>query len=263
MVPRADFRDAVVEQSKRVIAQVHGAGKDPVTTGVSYCLWREPREEGERMYTRMRALAMGVPVALGAMLGGIALACMSEAWPMRGGGIALGLFGVVCLFALPMLEGVIVVRRLKKQMPELWEAPEQLVPLRMENALTAKQLKISADDIGVIVPYPESGCLRIEGYRCRYLIYAQDVLRIIPGQYITVAYQVGSELLELSLRPDPFWGMTRQLKGAGPRNAAMAVLAIFGERIRELESGSGALSEAGPFGDPPSQPAPFPNDQNR
>ena len=110
-------------------------------------------------------------------------------------------------------------RHLTKHVGELWDDPQH-PPLHvaLEDARTYDRFKVLAEDIGVLLCYPELSCIAVEGVSYRYVIYAKDMLdmKLHPnGRAVLLAYQIGRETLERGdYSAERACGIKRQLSGS-------------------------------------------------
>ena len=206
--PTGDFRDRAVAASLAAIRRAGGSTADASSAGTSYCLPRAENTRGIRAMLRCNALAI-VFVALPAIaMSPLFLVPASplahDPWSMALG-IALAIGGLGLLVSLPPNEARIVQRHIVRTVGDYRLDPNApSYPVRVEDTHTWQKLKAIAEDLGVIRLFAESRCVQIEGVFYRYLIYANDVKRIEQvrsgtNEKVHVTYQIGSEVLELTL----------------------------------------------------------------
>ena len=204
-----DFRDRAVAASLAAIRRTGGSTADDASRpGISYCLQRTESTRGIRTILRCNALAI-VVVALPAIaMSPLFLVPASPLahypWSLALG-IVLAISGLGLLVSLPPNEARIVQGHILRTVGDYRLDPNApAFPVRVEDTHTWQKLKAIAEDLGVIRFFAESQCVQIEGVFYRYLIYANDVKRIEQvrsgtNEKIHVSYQIGSEVLELTL----------------------------------------------------------------
>jgi hypothetical protein len=85
--------------------------------------------------------------------------------------------------------------------------------VEVEETATYSKMKAVSEDLGLLLMYPETRCVVIEGLTHRYVIYANDVLLVRPVQGATtiglgIQYLVGSGKrvpLDITLHRQSLW----------------------------------------------------------
>jgi MFS family permease len=203
-----DFRDRAVEASDRAVRAANlRPGVDATQAGISYCLRREQSAQALRRILQVQTLMM---TGLGFLLGIAAVAAFVVGQtPWRFSGITLigagcAILGIGHLAIAAVLEPRTTALLLRRRLKDAWPGDGRM--LRLENAATYNKLKIIADDGGVVVAHPQSGCVQIEGLSHRYLIYAADIteltiLRREAPEAFNLTYLAGGEPLQLTIIP--------------------------------------------------------------
>jgi len=215
---KRDFRDEAVTASEASLAQCGWhrqapAEGDLVESGLSYCVKAEGDGQGALRRLRRRML---VAFLLGFVLLGMAIVAIgvnsraektgaphSEAVMLVLAGS--GVVGFLTLLFYAVTAHRRVARRLvlNRILVERGGASEPVF-VCIEDGQTFQKPKLLPEDIGAVILHPASRCVQIEGVTHRYMIYAEDVLKMdcvkAPAyQALTIEYTIDPTNLQIAL----------------------------------------------------------------
>jgi len=215
---KIDFRAAAAAESAALVG-TSPAGQ--VTT--SCCIPRDADGSALRRRIEVFTIFACIVAIAGVILGGLVGFAMKYGWmaeDLRILGIALAcsVGGILVGLAPTWMQEGVVRRHLTKHVGELWGDPlHSPLHVALEDARTYDRFKVLAEDIGVLLCYPESNCIAVEGVSYRYVIYAKDLLdmKLHPnGRAVLLAYQIGRETLNVAIiRRSVRAELKRQLSG--------------------------------------------------
>jgi hypothetical protein len=200
-----DFRGPAIAASRRALQSLGPAAlASPTEAGISYCIPAPADAAFLVTLLRMNAifsLSGILMIVVGA--GSLGTSVLPTwAFPL---GVACWILGTLICFIPTLLEAVLLRRFLRKNLGDLWaRKTHKPIHVAIENANTYNRMKVLAEDIGALVIHTDAQCIEIEGIRCRYLIYAADVIGVSlhkNGKTVLVGYLAADELLELAIIP--------------------------------------------------------------
>lgn len=220
---RPDFREQAVfvsEAALRELAASNPAAGEPTQAGVSLCV----RAPGDGQAVRRRE-KVSVILRLIFGFGGVAAgAILAAATSEKRGPPPLGLsrgrwLAVAMVCSLGgigiMLDSAGAQRRRTRRHISSRLKLDGLKPpvVEVEETATYSKMKAVSEDVGLLLTYPETRCVVIEGLTHRYVIYANDVLLVRPVQGSTtiglgIQYLVGSgkrAALDITLHRQSLW----------------------------------------------------------
>jgi hypothetical protein len=237
---RHDFRDQSVHASdlalREVAASNPAAANEPTLAGVSLCV----RAPGDGQAVRRRE-KVGVILRLifgfGGVLAGAVLASMSSEKrgppPLglgKGRWLAVGMVCSVGGIALMLDTPGSQRRRTRRHISSRLRLDGLKPPVvEVEDTATYSKMKAVSEDVGLLLMYPESRCVVIEGLTHRYVIYANDVLQVRPVQGATttglgIQYLVGGgrrAVLDITLHRQSLWVELKKQTIGSQRDAVM------------------------------------------
>ncbi|MCX5662349.1 MAG: hypothetical protein NTW19_21935 [Planctomycetota bacterium] len=216
----ADFRDAAVAASEQRLATIEAErGRefpDPALAGISYCLpaGGDASSVVKTLRLIIAARLILCVITLPGLLLIVNLYAMSDSKPTLDAQTVwlLALAYVVCSFGLILSSfgatRSLIARHIRGRMAAAGLAPlDRALSAELEEPGRIWSFGMMADDRGYIVFHKQERRVQIEGLTHRYMIRAEDVVKVIDSgrsrrDWIRVRYTVANGELTLILRPD-------------------------------------------------------------
>ena len=227
---------------RELAASNPAAANEPTLAGVSLCV----RAPGDGQAVRRRE-KVGVILRLifgfGGLLAGAVLASLSSEkrgppplglgkGVVLGAGVACSLGGIGLMLDTPGSQR----RRTRRHISRRLRLDGLRPPVvEVEETATFSKMKAVSEDVGLLLTYPETRCVVIEGLTHRYVIYAADVLQARPVQGSTttglgIQYLVGGgrrAMLDVTLHRQSLWVELKKQTVGSTRDVVMEQVAAL------------------------------------
>ncbi len=230
-----DFRARAVKASQAALqSRPQSVQSSPAKAGISYCLPSKGSSQEIRRKIKLIAVLSTLAAPCAWAIGyWLVKSAHHHFFPSDALGavvITTCWLGGFLLFLVPSIaEKYLITRFIRENDRQFWsELNFRQAHVSIENAATYGRFKFLAEDIGLVLVYPDR--VEIEGVSFRYMILRKDVVELYPhrnNRTVIVTYKIADETLSIAITSRSIFAeLKRQLAHARP-----AMIAWIGESL--------------------------------